>query len=212
MSRLCLAPLLLALSAAPAAAAVCDYRPSRLVGDTVAGAADLAGGVVDRVADGGFYTLVNTTSGLTLLGTKLGAATSSTVGLIEGAGGAGGVASVVLNPTVWVPALIVVAGGAGYEATCALFVDERITEYDAVLQVMRDFQAHSDPAYFRLEENTLNPFIEVYDEAGKRHSYLIEDLYIVDGMLKHRSWGPNRRIGRVVFVPTEAEMDAAPVE
>ncbi|MCA0939530.1 hypothetical protein LCM08_00830 [Salipiger pacificus] len=213
------AALALLLSATPLSAAICDYRPSRLVGDTVTGAAAAATGAVAQVAghatghatgqrgDGGFYTLVNATSGLTLLGGKL-AASGGAAGLLEG--GSAAAAAAMANPMVWVPALILGAGGAGYEATCAYFVDERITDYDHVLMIMRDFEAHSDPSYFRLEEDTLNPFIEIHDEAGSRATYRIEDLYIVDGMLKHRSWGPNRKIGRVVFVPDDAPSEAVP--
>lgn len=207
-----LAALALLLSSTSLSAAICDYRPSRLVGDTVTGAAAAASGAVAHVAgqrrgDGGFYTLVNATSGLTLLGGKL-AASGGAAGLLEG--GSAAAAAAMANPMVWVPALILGAGGAGYEATCAYFVDERITDYSQVLMIMRDFEAHSDPSYFRLEENTLNPFIEIHDEAGSRATYRIEDLYIVDGMLKHRSWGPNRKIGRVVFVPDDAPSEAVP--
>ncbi|MBE9639925.1 hypothetical protein [Salipiger mangrovisoli] len=203
--------LALLLPATSLSAAICDYRPSRLVGDTVTGAAAAATGAVAAATgvqgDGGFYTLVNATSGLTLLGGKL-AASGGAAGLLEGGGAAA--AAAMANPMVWVPALILGAGGAGYEATCAYFVDERITDYDHVLMIMRDFEAHSDPRFFRLEEDTLNPFIEIHDEAGKRATYRIEDLYIVDGMLKHRGWGPNRKIGRVVFVPADAPIEALP--
>ncbi|NDW58865.1 hypothetical protein G0P98_20420, partial [Yangia sp. PrR004] len=129
-------------------------------------------------------------------------------GLLEGGGAAA--AAAAANPAIWVPALILGAGGAGYEATCAYFVDERITDYDTVLMIMRDFEAHADPRFFRLEEDTLTPFIEVQDETGTRAAYKIEDLYIVDGMLKHRNWGPNRKIGRVVFVPDDAPSETLP--
>lgn len=198
-------PLLLSLTlaAGTARAEVCDYRPSRLLGEAVgeaAGAVSKLGG--NAIAgDGGFYTLLNATSGLTLLGTKL--AASGTAAGIGSSGSGAGVASVVANPGVWIPALVIGAGGVGYEATCALFVDERITDYDAVLKVMRDFQDHSDPRAFRLVEDNLNPFIELHDADGTRSTYEVADLYIVDGMLRHRAWGPNRTIGRVVFVPTE---------
>ncbi|WP_226622949.1 hypothetical protein [Alloyangia pacifica] len=211
-----LAALMLLVSAPSLSAAICDYRPSRLVGDTVSGAAAAATGAVAQVTghvtgqhrgDGGFYTLVNATNGLTLLSGKL-AASGGAAGLLEG--GSAAAAAAMANPMVWVPALILGAGGAGYEATCAYFVDERITDYEHVLMIMRDFEAHSDPSYFRLEEDTLNPFIEIHDEAGTRATYRIEDLYIVDGMLKHRNWGPNRKIGRVVFVPNDAPSEAVP--
>ncbi|SDI38872.1 hypothetical protein [Alloyangia pacifica] len=206
------ATVALLVSTTSLSAAICDYRPSRLVGDTVSGAAKAATGAVAQVTgaqqDGGFYTLVNATSGLTLLGGKLAASGGAAASLLEGGGAAA--AAAMANPMVWVPALILGAGGAGYEATCAYFVDERITDYDHVLMIMRDFEAHSDPRYFRLEEDTLTPFIEIHDESGSRATYRVEDLYIVDGMLKLRSWGPNRKIGRVVFVPDDAPSEAVP--
>lgn len=212
------AAVALLVSTTSLSAAICDYRPSRLVGDTVSGAAKAATGAVAHVtgaqgaqgtqSDNGFYTLVNATSGLTLLGGKLAASGGAAAGLLEGGGAAA--AAAMANPMVWVPALILGAGGAGYEATCAYFVDERITDYDHVLMIMRDFEAHSDPRYFRLEEDTLTPFIEIHDETGTRATYRVEDLYIVDGMLKLRSWGPNRKIGRVVFVPDDAPSEALP--
>ncbi len=196
------ATLALLVSTASLSAAICDYRPSRLVGDAVGDAAraatDAARQVTGTAGEGGFYTLVNATSGLTLLGGKLAAS------------GGAAAAAAAANPAIWVPALILGAGGAGYEATCAYFVDERITDYDTVLMIMRDFEAHADPRFFRLEEDTLTPFIEVQDESGTRAAYKIEDLYIVDGMLKHRNWGPNRKIGRVVFVPDDAPSEALP--
>ncbi|MCA0997734.1 hypothetical protein [Alloyangia pacifica] len=205
------ATVALLVSTASLSAAICDYRPSRLVGDAVGDAAraatDAARQVTGRTGEGGFYTLVNATSGLTLLGGKL-AASGGAAGLLEGGGAAA--AAAAANPAIWVPALILGAGGAGYEATCAYFVDERITDYDTVLMIMRDFGAHADPRFFRLEEDTLTTFIEVQDESGTRAAYKIEDLYIVDGMLKHRNWGPNRKIGRVVFVPDDAPSEALP--
>ncbi|TMV09746.1 hypothetical protein FGK63_01365 [Ruegeria sediminis] len=189
-----------ALLSTMAQAKVCDYRPSHLLGvDKGRPAAASAGGA----GASGFYTLVNTTNGLTMLGNTL-AGASGTAGVVAGTSGAlGSAAAILMNPSVWIPALVAAAVGTGYEATCAYFVDERITDYDEVLDIMRSFQDHADPEYFRLVENTLNPFIEVRDENGGRAAYLVERLYIVEGLLMHRDRGRNTRIGRVMFVNVE---------
>ena len=143
-------------SAAPVYADTCDYRPSRILGDT-GSKAIIGGGVAVSSATGaatamGVYTLVHAGSGLTMLGSTLaGASGAGTIGIIAGTGGALGTAgAVILNPFVWVPAAIVSVGGGGFEAVCAFLVDERITEYEEVLAVMESFAAHSDPKYFGL--------------------------------------------------------------
>ena len=191
---------------APVYADACDYRPSRILGDNGSKAV-IAGGTVVSSATGaatamGIYTLVNAGSGLTMLGsTMAGASGAGTIGIIAGTGGALGTAgAIILNPFVWVPAAIVGVGGGGFEATCAFFVDERITEYDEVLAVMESFAIHADPQYFRIVTNAIPAFIILSDGEGAWIRYDIEGLYIADGVLKHRDWGPNTVIGRVVLL------------
>ena len=194
------------ISNAPVLADACDYRPSRLLGETGSKAAIGIGGTV---ASGGaigtsvgLYTLVNAGSGLTMLGsTMAGASGAGTVGIIAGTGGAIGAAgAVILNPFVWVPAALVGIGGGGFEATCAFLVDERITEFDEVLTIMKSFNIHADKNYFMLNDKTIPPYIELRNEGLTFDRFYIEDLYIVDGVLKSRDWGPNTTIGRVVFL------------
>jgi hypothetical protein len=136
--------------------------------------------------------------------TMAGASGAGTIGIIAGTGGAAGTAgAIILNPFVWVPAAIVGIGGGGFEAACAFLVDERITEYEDVLAIMRSFATHADPKYFQLVENAIPAFISISTGDGEWVRYDIEDLYIVDGMLKHRDWGPNTQIGRVVLLSDE---------
>lgn len=197
----------LMLTGAPVFADACDYRPSRLLGeDNSKVALGAAGGLGASGAIGtgvfGMYTLVNAGSGLTMLGsTMVGASGAGTVGIIAGTGGAVGAAgAVILNPFVWIPAAIVGVGGGGFEATCAFFIDERITDYADVLAVMKNFELTADPKYFSLVEGAMKPFIRLADSEGTVSSYNVEDLYIVDGMLKNRDFGPNTKIGRVVLL------------
>lgn len=194
------------ISAAPVYADTCDYRPSRIFGDTGSKAV-IGGGVAVSSATGaatamGVYTLVHAGSGLTMLGsTMAGVSGAGTIGIVAGTGGAIGTAgAVILNPFVWVPAAIAGVGGGGFEAVCAFFVDERITEYEEVLAILESFATHADPEYFRIVTNAIPAFISLSDEDGSWTRYEIEDLYIADGMLKNRDWGPNTKIGRVVLL------------
>ena len=204
----------LMLTGAPVFADACDYRPSRLLGEDKSKVAlGAAGGLGASGAIGtgvfGMYTLVNAGSGLTMLGsTMVGASGAGTVGIIAGTGGAVGAAgAVILNPFVWIPAAIVGVGGGGFEATCAFFIDERITDYADVLAVMKSFELTADPKYFILVEGAMKPFIRLADSEGTISSYNVEDLYIVDGMLKNRDFGPNTKIGRVVLLSNEGQKD-----
>lgn len=209
INRLSYVILTTSIFASSASAETCDYRPSRILGGT-GSTAVIGGGLSIASATGtasalGVYTLVNAGSGLTMLGsTMAGASGAGTIGIIAGTGGAAGTAgAIILNPFVWVPAAIVGIGGGGFEAACAFLVDERITEYDDVLAIMRSFATHADPKYFQLVENAIPAFISISTGDGKWVRYDIEDLYIVDGMLKHRDWGPNTQIGRVVLLSDE---------
>ena len=201
-------------SAAPAHADTCDYRPSRMLGDT-ASAAAIGGGLAITTTTGtasalGVYTLVHAGSGLTMLGSTIaGASGAGTVGIIAGTGGAIGTAvGIALNPLVWIPAAVVGVGGGGFEAACAFLVDERITEYDDVLAVLKSFATHADPKYFRLVTNAIPAFISLSDGEGTLSRYNIEDLYIADGVLKHRDWGRNTVLGRVVLL-SEKDQEAS---
>ena len=194
------------LIASTAIADVCDKRPSRLFGDDesnvalgTAGAIGATGGVA---AAAGVYTLVHAGSGLTMLGSTLaGASGAGTIGIIAGTGGViGTTIGIAINPLVWIPALVVGVGGGAFEATCAFLVDERITDYDQVLEIMKQFDANADPEYFRLAEKAMKPFITITDEEGEKEIYRVENLYIVDGMLLHRDFLRNTKIGRVIFV------------
>jgi hypothetical protein len=53
----------------------------------------------------------------------------------------------------------------------------------------------------------MKPFIRLADSEGTISSYNVEDLYIVDGMLKNRDFGPNTKIGRVVLLSNEGQKD-----
>ncbi len=189
-----------------AIAGACDWRPTHLLGNGGSAAAlgttgtlATAGGTLTAA---GFYTLVHASSGLTMLGsTMAGASAAGTVGIVAGTGGAvGATAAVLMNPLVWLPAAIVGVGGAGFEASCAYFVDERVTDFDEVMLIMKSFADHSDPAYFKLVEKEAASFIVLTDADGRSATYDVDDLYVVNGVLLHRDWGPNTEIGHVAYI------------
>ena len=190
-----------AVLATPAAARMCDYRPSVLLGPAAASAvagATAAGGEALRVA--GHYTLVNPASGLTMMGT----AVSGTLGVLSGTGGVlGTVGAVLLTPATIVAAGAAALGAGGMEAAC-FFTDERITDYDAVLGLMAHFAAHHPEDRFRLipgipgrKDDAIriwNPQTEALD------LYMVADLYLVNSTLMHRRRGINRNLGQMAYV------------
>lgn len=206
--------LVLSFLSTSALADACDWRPSYLLtkvtGDRVSasttatighavvgtvGGVGASGGVMTAA---GFYIFPHT-AGMTMLGSTLaGPSAAGTVGIISGTGGAiGTTAAALMNPFVWVPAAVAGIGGSGFEAGCAFLVDERITEFDEIMTVMTSFVDKADPAYFKLVEKGEASFIVLTDLEGRATSYDIEDLYIVNGILMHRDWGPNTEIGFV---------------
>jgi hypothetical protein len=197
--------LLVGLVGTPATAGLCDYRPSQWIGDEgsaaiVGGGAAVAGsGVAAKTA--GFYVLTHATTSATMIGsTAAGASAAGTVGIMAGTGGvAGTVAAIVMAPVTIVVAGVTAAGVGAYEGAC-FFQDERITDYDQVLEVMANMAANSDPASFALMDVDGMKAIRLTVDGQETQTYFVEDLYIVNGMLMNRDWFKNTKIGRVSFV------------
>lgn len=107
----------------PAAAAVCDYTPSK---QFATGAAAVGAGTVATAGVGlkaaGFYTVVHSVTGAAMVGsTAAGASAAGTVGIIGGTAGVmGTVGAVLMSPFVIVPAIVVAGGAAAYEGACYL--------------------------------------------------------------------------------------------
>jgi hypothetical protein len=200
--------LFIAISATPALAAVCDYRPSQFIGEdgsaaAIGGGALVAGsGTAAKAA--GFYILTHATTGATMIGsTALGGSAAGTVGIIAGTGGvAGSVAAVLMAPVTIVVAGVTAVGVASYEGAC-FFQDERVTDYGQVLEVMSNMAANSDPESFMLFETIGRKAIRLVAADGEIQIYFVEDLYIVNGILMNRDWFKNTKIGRVSYVVPE---------
>jgi len=126
MQKLALCLLVAGTLSQPVAAAVCDYTPSKVVGAETTTAASATGAAVATAGVGmkaaGFYTLVHSVTGATMLGsTAAGASAAGTVGIIGGTAGVIGTAGAVLmSPFVMIPAAIVAGSIAAYEGGCYL--------------------------------------------------------------------------------------------
>ena len=189
---------------------VCDYRLSQLVSPTAATAVVTAGGAGASVgpatmALGGLYFFPHAASGSVMLGSTLaGASGAGTVGIIGGSGFAAGVLAVLTAPIT----LAVAAGTAvtvgGVEAGC-YFVDERITEEEEVVAILRQAALTSNEEYFKLfdvsgeeaAETGAASRVRIPDEDGTYQFYEVENLYIVNGELLQRDWFFNTSLGNI---------------
>ncbi len=203
---------LVACIGSSAGAGVCDYRLSDLVRSdraTDLGAVGAAGGVIAAGGAGvvftaaGFYTITNATTGAIMIGsTAAGASAAGTVGIIGGTSGAiGTAASIVSSPVVIGGAIVTAVVGGGVEVGC-YFTDDRITDYAMVRSLLIAAKKRSDERYFRLELGSIEERLLLWNtETSQFDSFLIEDLYIVNGELLHRDWFLNTKLGQLSALP-----------
>lgn len=107
------------------------------------------------------------------------------------------------------PITILVAAGTtvavgGLEAGC-YFVDERITDEEEVLAILRKVALTANEDYFKLfdvsdeeasETGTVSR-VRIPDNDGKYQFYEVVKLYIVNGELLHRDWFFNTSLGDI---------------
>ena len=210
LRNLCLSAILSLVWVTSASSGVCDYRLSRLVSPAAATAVVTAGGAGASVgptamAVGGLYFFPHAAGGSLMLGSTLaGASGAGTVGIIGGSGFAAGVLAVLTAPITLLTAAGTAVTVGGLEAGC-YFVDERITEEEAVLAILRQVAPTSNEDYFKLfdvsDEETAETGavsrVRIADENGVYQFYEVENLYIVNGELLHRDWFFNTRLGNI---------------
>ena len=140
-----------------------------------------------------------------MLGSTLaGASGAGTVGIIGGSGFAASVLAVFTAPIT-----LLVAGGTavtvgGLEAGC-YFVDERITEEQEVLAILRQVSLTANEDYFKLfdvsddeaAETGAVSRVRIPDVDGRYQFYEVENLYIVNGELLHRDWFFDTSLGNI---------------
>lgn len=187
------------LTSLSALAEVCDYKPSRLkavAAGGLAGGAAAGGGAAMSAA--GYYSLVHAGSGLTMLGsTAAGTSAAGTVGIIAGTGGAlGTIGAVLLSPITITVGAAAAAGGAAYEGFC-YFQVERITDAAALQKILGEIAEYDETATLVKTRSGDALRLELPDGP---HAFLLENLYVADGRLMHRDWGPNTDLGPIVLV------------
>lgn len=177
-------------------AGACDYTPSRLAGKaaSAAGAALAGGGAVAGagVQAAGYYILVHGGSDLTMLTS----AATGAGGMIAGAAGAAG-AVLTAPATIIVGGLTLIAVGS-FEGICYFQVD-RVTDPYEVREVVESIAAH-DPTVSLVK--TEDGIAMALGGAGDARTYLLRNLYIADGELKHRDRFRNTSLGPI-FLTSE---------
>lgn len=206
----------LVLLTTSAEAKFCDYRLSELVGTGTAGGV-IAGTTAIAASDvamkaAGFYLITNATTGAMMVGsTAAGASAAGTVGIIGGSAAVGGVVAFITAPVTLTIAALAAAGAAVVEGGC-YFADERLTDFDSVMGVMQGVADTTSPEYFELHvpprgslsdedyrEFRKSAFIKVKNTDDGWDRYVVSKLYIVNGELRHRGWGPDKRIGHITI-------------
>lgn len=189
-----------------AQAAVCDYRPSAVLGSAATtSTATIAGGAAALGAGAkaaGVYTLVHASSGLTMVGgTWAGASAAGTAGIIAGTGGVvGSTVAVLTAPATIVAGAAAAIGIGAFEGAC-YFTDTKITDYDEVDAIVRDIAVTAPPRlyeYFPAREGRQDAVIRVRDpdfDEVRFDDYEVKNLYISNGVLRYRKIGLDRTIG-----------------
>ena len=207
---------LLISAATSAHSAICDWRLSQLVNPETATAviAGSSGGAVAgpaAMALGGLYFFPHATSGTLMLGSTLaGASGAGTVGIIGGSGFAASVLAVLTAPITLILAAGTTITVGGLEAGC-YFADERITEEEKVMEILRLVSVTANEEIFKLfevsreeaAETGTHSRIRLSDGQGGYRFFAIEDLYIVNGELLHRDRFLNTRLGNIAVAVIE---------
>ena len=188
-------------------AKVCDYAPSNLAGQAAStiGAALVGGTAVAGVGlqAAGVYTLVHAGSSLTMVGlTAAGTSAAGTVGIVAGTGGAiGATVAVLLAPVTIVAAAVTAVGVGAFEGVC-YFQVERVTDINAVHAILEDVASRDDT--IELKRFNDGDALVLKNSTGDTN-YLLKNLYIADGSLMHRDYGPNTNLGTVLFTPEQTK-------
>lgn len=193
--------------AGEAHAEVCDYKPSSLVGKTattvgtvIAGGATAAGVGLQAA---GYYTLVHAGSGLTMLAsTAAGASAAGTVGIIAGSGGvAGTVGAILMAPATLVIGGVAIIGVGAFEGAC-YFQVERITDPYEVRKIIESVALQDEAVSIVQTEDGDAMSLRI---LGETQTYLLRNLYIADGQLKYRDFGPNTNLGPILYTSEAKE-------
>jgi hypothetical protein len=147
----------------------------------------------------GYYTLVHGGSGLKILGSSTAGASIAT-GLVSGASGLlGSVGAIAMAPATLVIGGIAIVGVGSFEGYC-YFQVQRITDPYEVRKIVESV-AENDEAVSIVATDDGDAMALQID--GETKTYLLRNLYIADGQLKHRDFGLNTNLGPVAFTSKE---------
>ena len=106
-----------------------------------------------------------------------------------------------MAPVTIIAGAVVAVGTGGWEGVCYL-KDDRISDYDQVLSVLRKAADQVRSINFMV----VNPDspehqarLVVGNSSGEFESYDVEDIYIVNEEVYHRDWFLNTNLGPVPF-------------
>lgn len=176
-------------------AGLCDYKPTTLLAKTTSnlGANIVNGAVAAGRHSANYYTLTHAGASLPALET---AATSAT----------GTVTAILTAPAAMIIGGITIIGVGAYEGACYFKVD-RVTDPYEVRRIIESVAAE-DPAVAIIR--TDNGDAMTLNEAGETNTYLLRNLYIADGQLKHRDFGFNTDLGPILYRTIPQPAAAAP--
>jgi hypothetical protein len=186
----------MALAAGAAEARVCDWRLSQWLsgsGETGIGE-DSAVGLAIQTA--GVYLLSSAGQGAMAAATAGG-----TAGVASAAAGTlGTVVGFVTAPATLTAGAVAAVGIGALEIGCH-FADERITDQAQVLTLMIGIAEGANPEVFQLHWPDNEPaFIRVRTGPDEMTRFEVANLYLVNGVLKHRQRGPDRTIGSIYLL------------
>ncbi|MBT9382760.1 hypothetical protein KM176_02700 [Pseudooceanicola sp. CBS1P-1] len=199
--RIALCLPLLCAAASSAQAGACDYRPSQLLRP----AASAAGAALNRDTSdtggeerkSGIYTLVNATTGVSLSSTSwAGTVAAGASSVLSGA------VALITAPAAMIAGAVTAVGAGAFEGAC-YFTEKRITDYREVNAIVRDIAVTAPDenyVYTEASEGQQDARVKIRkpgSEPAEYDDYAVADLYIVDGVLKHRDKGRDSTVGLI---------------
>ena len=194
------AALLLCLSGQAGHAGLCDYKPSVLIGKAGTVAAEAG-----RTALG-VYSLMYNSPELVALGTSAAGVSASTATASANAAlSSAGTAAAA--PAAVTAGAVALAAGVAVEGICYFRVD-KVTDPYEVRRILEAIAA-VDPAMSIVSTDKGDSLsLEV---KGEQKLFLMRKLYIADGKLRYRDWGPNRNLGQVLLSAPPAQAETVEV-
>lgn len=190
LSSIRLAAVIFAL-AGQAQAGACDYTFSRLAGRTTSALTGGKGLTGEGIQTLGYYTLAHAGAGIKMIG--------ATVSAAETGGIASAVGSILMAPATLAVGGIAIIGIGSFEGYC-YFQVKRITDPYAVREIIESIAFHDEAVSIVQTKDGLAMALEA---GGKTKTYLLRQLYIADGQLKHRDFMMNTNLGPVAFTSKE---------